>query len=118
MEAITLGEIGLAVTFLVGLISGIGYLKHHLKDWIGQSVKDQFNKIEQNVAEINRRLDDVDMENTKNFLVSVISMVEKGGWLHDIETERFWDEYEHYLKIGGNSYIKRKVEQLESDGKL
>lgn len=118
MESITLGEISLAVTFVVGLIAGIGYLRSHLKDWVGQSVRDQFVTVQTSIDQINRRLDDVDMENTKNFLVSVISMVEKGGWLDDIENERFWEEFEHYSSIGGNSYIKRKIEQLKADGKI
>lgn len=118
MESITLGEISLAVTFVVGLIAGIGYLRAHLKDWVGQSVRDQFVTMQTSIDQINRRLDDVDMENTKNFLVSVIATVEKGGWLDDIETERFWEEFEHYSSIGGNSYIKRKIEQLKADGKI
>ena len=118
MEAITLGQVALAVTFLVGLISGISYLRIHLKDWVGQSVKDQFVQMDEKIDDINRRLNDVDMENCKNFLVSVITEVEKGGWLHEVERERFWEEYEHYMKLGGNSYIKRKVEQLDEAGKL
>ena len=118
MEAATLGQIALAVTFLVGLISGMTYLKTHLKDWVGQSVRDQFLEMDEKIEQINKRLDTVDAENCKNFLVSVITEVEKGGWLHEVEKERFWEEYEHYVQIGGNSYIKRKVEQLESEGKL
>jgi len=118
MDSITLGEISLAITFLVGLIGGLGYLKTHLKDWVGQSVRDQFVAMDHKIDEINRRLTDVDMENCKNFLVTAISMVEKGGWMDDIESERFWEEYQHYRTIGGNSYIERKVEQLKADGKI
>lgn len=118
MENITIGQIALAVTFLVGLIGGLGYLKTHLKEWVGQSVKDQFVQMDSKIEQINRRLDNVDLENCKNFLVTVITEVEKGGWLHEVERERFWEEYEHYVKLGGNSYIKKKVEQLEQDGKL
>lgn len=118
METITIGQISLAVTFLVGLISGISYLRTHLKLWVGESVKDQFTKIENNIEQINKRLAEVDVENCKNFLVTIITEVEKGGWLHEVEKERFWEEYEHYVQMNGNSYIKRKVEQLEAEGKL
>jgi len=41
MDKITIGEIGLVVTFLVGLISGIKYLKSNMKDWVAESLKDQ-----------------------------------------------------------------------------
>lgn len=34
MEQITLGQLGLALTFIVGLISGIGYIRKHLEDLI------------------------------------------------------------------------------------
>ena len=118
MEEITVGQIALAVTFLVGLISGIGYLRVHLKEWVGQSVQEQFDQVSRQIDSLSQRLKDVDQETCKNFLVARLADVEKGDALNDIETQRFWEEYEHYRTIGGNSYIRRKVEQLEDEGKL
>ena len=118
MENITIGQIGLAVTFLVGLISGIGYLHKQMKVWIADALSDQLKAIGDKINELNDHIDDVDMNSTKNFLVARLSDVESGQPLSEIEAERFWEQYEHYHKIGGNSYIDQKVEKLRSMGKL
>ena len=61
----------------------------------------------------------VDMESCKNYLTDHLSRMDSGYYpLSDIEKERFWEQYEHYKNIGGNSYIRRRVEQLQEDGKL
>ena len=36
----------------------------------------------------------------------------------EIETERFYDSYQKYTELGGNSYIKGKVDRLKNEGKL
>ena len=58
------------------------------------------------------------MQACKNYLVSFLSDVEKDELTDEIERERFWEQYQHYTEHGGNSYIKRKVEKLKSEGKL
>jgi hypothetical protein len=118
MENITVGQIGLAVTFLVGLISGIGYLHTQMKVWIAEALKDQLKAIDNKMNELNDHIDDVDMNATKNFLVARLADIEQGHPLNEIEAERFWEQFEHYHKIGGNSYIDMKVEKLKSLGKL
>ena len=118
MEQITIGEIAVAVAFLAALISGVGVLSKKTKDWINKAMEKQLDEIGKGIKDLGERIDSVDMQATKNFLVARLSEVEKGTPLDDIETERFWEEYEHYSKIGGNSYIKRKVEQLKTDGKI
>ena len=117
-EQITLGQIALAVTFIAGLIGGIGVLHKSLKGWISKSLKEQFDTINNNIERLQARLDEVDMEATKNFLVARLSEIDKGKQLDGIVMERLWEELEHYEKQGGNSYIHRKVEQLKADGKL
>lgn len=117
MENITLGQIGLAVTFVVGLITGIGYLGKHVKTWIADALKEQLDDINEKITELSGKIDDVDMNATKNFLVARLSEIEQSQ-LNEIEAERFWEQYEHYHSIGGNSYIDQKVEKLKSMGKL
>lgn len=118
MENITLGEIGIAITFLVGIISGISYLHKHLKEWIAQSLKEQLDSIKDEVKGLHERIDNVDMQACKNYLVSFLSDAEKNELTEEIERERFWEQYQHYTEQGGNSYIKRKVEHFKSEGKL
>lgn len=107
MESITLGQVSLAITFIVGLISGIGFLSQSTKRWISAAMKEQ-------MSELTRRLDQVDMESTKNYLVSYLSDVENGKVPGEIEKQRFYEGYQHYEAIGGNSYIKHKVDELKA----
>lgn len=118
MEGITLGQIGLAVTFCVGLISGISYLHKHLKEWIAQSLKDQMDSIKTEIKGLHKRIDEVDMESCKNFLVRFLADVEQDNPIEEVERLRFWEEFQHYSKMGGNSYIRDKVEKLKNAGKL
>ena len=118
MDSITIGQISLVITFIVGLITGISYLHKSLKDWIAKSLKDQLDAIDHKISGVQTTVDDVDKNATKNFLVSTLSGIEKGQPLDEIERERFFEQYEHYSKIGGNGYVKAKVDQLRAEGKL
>ena len=118
MEQITIGQVALGITFIVGIISGIGFLSQNLKKWVQESMREPLDNITKEMRSINNRIDEVDKNACKNFLVARLAEVEKGNALDDIEAERFWEQYEHYVDVGGNSYIKRKVEQLKSEGKL
>ena len=118
MEQITLGQIALGLTFIVGLIGSIKYLREHLHEWISGSLSDQFEAIDEKFDKLTEQIDGVDMNATKNFLVARLSDIEQGHPMNEIEVERFWEQYEHYHKIGGNSYIEQKVDKLKSQGKL
>lgn len=107
MQAINLDSVGLFVAYLVALITGVKYLKKTLGEWIDKALKP-----------VNESIKEVDMNACKNYLVSFLSDVEKDKTIDEIEKERFWEQYEHYQKIGGNSYITRKVEALKNEGKL
>lgn len=118
MESITIGEVGLFVTFVVGLISGFAYLRTHIKGVIQNSLKPDFDGIRSEIGSLKRHIDEVDQENCKNFLVTFLADVERGNEMDEVELMRFWEEYEHYIKSGGNSYIKEKVEKLKAENKL
>lgn len=66
MENVTLADIGIFVAFLVSLISGIAYLKKHLKEWIQLAVKSDFDtlneKMETIQADLTRMQDGLDQE--------------------------------------------------------
>ena len=118
METITIGWIAGSIALLVALIKGIQYLKKTTKEWITDLLKEPFDELNKKMTDLQNKVDDVDMGTCKNFLVARLAEVEKGNQLDEIERERFWEQYEHYAKIGGNSYIQRKVEELKSEGKL
>lgn len=118
MENITLGQIGLAIAFLVALLTGAGALLKQIKKWITGAFREDFDKLNKKMDGLQTRIDDVDMASCKNYLVAFLSDVDRDQPIDEIERERFWEQYQHYEKIGGNSYIHRKVEQLKSEGKL
>ena len=118
MEQITIGQVALGITFIVGLITGITYLIKSLRQGMTALFKDEFKGITDRIDKLEQSIIGVDKEATKNYLVTQISQIERGIPMGDIESERFWEQYERYVKAGGNSYIKRKVEQLKEDGKL
>ena len=118
MENITLEQIGLTVAFLVALITGICYLMKSLKSLMKQLLKEQLDAIDSKLDVLEKKVDEVDRASAKNFIVRSIADVEKGIPMDDVGQERFWEAYQHYVKVGGNSYIKHKVEKLVSDSKI
>ena len=113
MESITLGQMAAALALIVAVIAGVKTLKKSIKEWLGSALKEEFDKLEKSNAEILKRLDSVDIENCKNFLVTFLAELSRGEVKDETELQRFWEEYEHYSKLGGNSYIRNKVEELK-----
>lgn len=116
METITVGQIAVGVAFIVALVGGITSLKKLITKGIEDALKDRFEGIEKSQKEILKRLDMVDIENCKNYLITFLSEVARGEVKDEIEIKRFWEEYEHYSACGGNSYVKHKVDELQKKG--
>ena len=74
--------------------------------------------VEKLLEPVKKQIRDVDLENCKNYLVTFLAAVERGQEHDEIELERFHEQLGHYQQIGGNSYIKSKVEKLQKEGKL
>ena len=118
IENITLGEIAVSISFLVGLIGGIASFYINIKKWLEKIIRKQFEPFNQAINGLSQKVNQVDMESCKNYLVRCLGDFEHGNPLSDVEQERFWEEYQHYCEIGGNSYIEHRVEKLSLDGKL
>lgn len=112
MEQITIRQISIIIAFLGSLISGAVYLHQMIKKYLTKALGSELQEINDNIKDLQKRVEAVDMEATKNYLVSFLSSCEKGAWQDEIEKERFWEQFEHYQRQGGNSYIKQKVEDL------
>ena len=118
VENITLGQIAAAIGLIGILVGGYKAVSKGIKEGIEKCVTDLLKPINDSINQVSSRLDKVDMETTKNFLVRCLSDVEKGEKMSEIETERFWEQYEHYIAAGGNTYIKNKVEDLRDKGRI
>lgn len=120
MESITLGQAAGALALIVAIIAGAQSLKKSIKSWLNAALKEQFDGVNKRFDDVDRkqndmmkRLDTVDIENCKNYLVTFLAEVARGEIKDETELQRFWEEYEHYHNLGGNSYIKNKVEELK-----
>lgn len=107
MENITIGQITTVLIGIGALISGIEFLLI------------RFNKIfDLKLKPINNRLNDIELSSDKNFIVRFLADIEEGNHVDDVEKERFYEIYQRYKELGGNSYVSHKVDKLEKEGKL
>ena len=68
--------------------------------------------------DLDEKIDEDQMDNCKNYLVQAIAKVEAGGKLSPVEMERYYENYDTYTKLGGNSYIHSETEKLKKEGLL
>ena len=107
MENITIGQITTILIGIGALISGIEFLLI------------RFNKIfDLKLKPINNRLNDIELSSDKNFIVRFLADIEQGNKIDEVEKERFYEIYQRYIELGGNSYIKRRVDKLKEEDKL
>ena len=107
MENITIGQITTIVVGIGALISGVEFLLI------------RFNKIfDVKLKPINTRLNDIELSSDKNFIVRFLADIEQGNEVDEVEKERFYEIYQRYKELGGNSYVSHKVEKLQKEGKL
>lgn len=113
MENITLGQFAAVVAFIVALITGIKFLSKTIKEWLNSVLNERFKNLENKINEQDKKLSKLDIDECKNYIILFISKVSNGETIEDIELQRFYDLYKHYLDEGENSYIKSKVEELK-----
>ena len=118
MESVTLGEIANILIFIAGIITAGGVIAGFMSKRFGKVMSEQLKPLNDKIDNLTTSVDSVSMENCKNFLVSRISELESGEKLDKVVEERFWENYDHYTKLGGNSYIHTAVEKLKKENKL
>lgn len=67
--------------------------------------------------DLEKEINKVQLDNCKNYLVQLISASERRE-LSLAEKERFYENYDNYIRLGGNSYIHSEVERLKKEGKI
>ena len=118
LDNISISDVYSLVTVLVGLIGGIGFLYKKLKKWLTVLFEKQMQEIKAEIKGLSDEIKKSDMENCKNFLIQCMANIDRGHLLTEAEKQRFYEEYQHYIDRGGNTYIQREVELLQKEGKL
>lgn len=125
MGNITVEQIVAGIALITALCGGCYKLWQGFKTTVSKAVAEQFKAVTDQLAsmsktveEISTQLSRVDIEGCKNFLVRCLADIERGEGMSETEMERFYEQYEHYINSGGNTYIKNKVDKLKAAGKL
>ena len=119
VKNVTLLDISVIVLFIVGLIRGVQELKKSIKEFLEKLLADQFKAVNDNLNDMQSSINALDKQACKNFLVRYLADIERGDIIYDSEKQRFWEEYDHYIKdLGENSFVKEWVARLKEEGKL
>jgi len=125
MENWTLGGINGFLVFIVtfaGTITGIIVLLKRIGNVIFKPVNVKLETISIDLNNkmdlLDGKLDKVDKNATMNYLVRCMEDLDKGVRLEGVARQRFIEQYDHYVNLGGNSYIKEEYERLKKDDKL
>lgn len=119
VKNITLLDISVIVLFVVGLIRGVQELKKSIKEFLEKLLADQFKEVNNKLNDMQSSITVLDKQACKNFLVRYLADIERGNIIYDSERQRFWEEYDHYIKdLGENSFVKEWVARLKEEGKL
>ena len=117
MENITIGQISIFIAFLVALVKGIEYLFQKFQKTAQEWLKKGLEPINTKLDGIDKKIDSVDMNSTKNFLIARFEDVNRNE-IDETTRQRLYEQYEHYIKLGGNSYIKERFDELHKEGKI
>jgi len=108
MENITLGQIGVFLAFIVGLISSLEFILARLKKWFRTALEP-----------IKQEINNTELNSCMNYLVIAIEKAKKDKFMSDAEKRRFYEVLDIYAnKYHKNSYIHKEVEDLEHLGIL
>ena len=103
----------LIVTIVSVVVAFAGFLK--AVDYIVEKSKKTFTKV---VEPINKDIHALNKAVCSNYIVRFLADIEQGETLDEIEKKRFWENYEVYKQLGGNSYVTEKVNKLKAQQKL
>lgn len=117
MENITLGQIALGLAFIVGLWASIDQITKKVSKAFDDSLEKKLKPLEDKIDKLDKKIDGVDLNATKNFLLARIEEA-KSSDLDDITRERVYEEYQHYVSLGGNSFISTEIDHLKKINKL
>ena len=118
MENWTLGGINAFLIFGITFIGTLGGVYALLKKLLTAILKPVNVKLETLTIDMNKQLSKVDKNATMNYLVRCMEDMEKGAVLEGVARLRFIEQYEHYVAIGGNSYVKEEYERLKKLGRI
>ena len=136
LESITLGQVAIALAFVVALWKSLDFIKEKhtssIKKMIeacwtthDEKIVSMINEQNKKISSIQDSLNDTKSHmvelaliSQKNFLTRCFNDLENNVGLSDVIIERIADSYKLYIESGGNGYIKAEFEKLKEQGKI
>lgn len=118
MEDWTVGQILATLTAIAGGLTALGVIAKKAGSAITKWLQLQLAPINTKLIELSDQATENDKNRAMDFIVRFLADVEQGATIDEEEKKRFWENYDLYIGLGGNSYIHSKVERLKSEGKL
>lgn len=119
MEGITLGEISNVLVFIAGILTAGGAIAGFMSKRFGKMMKEELKPLNDKIDDLAGQVNQVDVDNTKNYLQQTISAIKDGAVLDTAAKERFYENYDHYTNdLNLNSWVHSEVDELKKAGKL
>ena len=119
VQAITLGDISNVLIFIAGILTSGGAIAGFMSKRFGKVMKEELKPLNDKIDDLSVQVNQVDIDNTKNYLQQSISAIDAGEKLDKAARERFYENYDHYTNdLNLNSWVHKEVERLEKEGKL
>lgn len=118
MEDWTVGQIIGTLTLIAGGLTALGVITKKACGMIAKYLQAQLAPINTKLDKLSHQTTENDKNRAMDFIVRFLADVEQGATIDAEEKRRFYENYDLYVSLGGNSYIHSKVERLQKEGKL
>lgn len=119
MEHITLGDIQNVLVFFASVFSAGGVIVGFTLKRVRKITEEVLKPTNDKIDAISKKVDQVDIDNCKNYLQQAISALDAGETMDSAAEQRFYENYDHYCNdLHLNSWVHREVDRLEKEGKL
>lgn len=118
IENITLGQIAIALAFIVGLITSVVAILKYAKS-INNKILEPINqKLTKMDSDHLKKLENLELNSIKTDLVNFINDLEHNVPKSQIQKMNAHELYDRYSELGGNSYVHDHWERLKKEGKV
>lgn len=107
---------------VVAFIKGVEFLWNRasgvVHKWFSEGLEKGFEPVNQKLTELTEDTQQLRLSVCKNYIVRFLADLEQGHAVDEVERQRFYENYDLYISLGGNSYLKDKVERMRKEKKL
>lgn len=118
LDAVTWGQLRELIIGVAAIITACGVITTWVSKKFEKKVLEAVKPLQDSIDEMHKRLNEAELDGLKNYLTGCLARIELNMPMPEIEKERFWESYGRYRELGGNHYIKEKVEDLRKDDRL